>query len=223
MNPSESRKIRLVISEDVAYQLESVVKTLRTYPSIEVVGQASNPDEALEVVTQFQPDVVLFDLHYTGWDEDTVNETIRDMRRAAPNTWLLGLTAYSDLVAGAKSAGCDRVMLKEAGVGYKQVYDAIVKLGSRLRKPRYSWGDIGATRAEVKAFMAYVRTGSKEEAADARQRALSTQKNQEQSLRDKMADFFEEKIPNTDKAITIALRYGLIDPQDLEQPGGPEA
>ncbi|HEY4689469.1 MAG TPA: response regulator [Anaerolineae bacterium] len=221
MSSSEKRVIKLVVSEDVPFQHRTFVRELGVFADIDVVGEAWNPDQALEVVTQLKPDVVLFDLRYKGWDKVTVFETIRAMREISPDTRLLALTAYAgELGEGALQAGCDRVMEKDVGVDIREVHAAIVTLGGRPRKHRATWKDIRATRAEIDAFMAFLRTRSRKAAAERRGVDEDTQKNQEQAIRHKLATFSGEDVSNMGQAIPLAVALGLIDLDDFEQDPG---
>ena len=214
MSDVENRTIRVVVSEDVDYQHMTFVRELSALKDIEIVGEAWNPDEALVVVTRMQPDVVLFDLKYTGWDWDpeAACAAIREMRSASPRTRVLALTAYgSEYGEAARKAGCDRILEKERGVGIRQVHDAIVALGNRPRERILSWQDIGLTPAEVRAFLAHARTGRKSEAARRRNVKPTTQRHQEQTIREKMAAHFGQPVPNMVKAIALAVEHGLID------------
>lgn len=223
MTAAAFRKITLVITEDVTFQHESFVQGLALYADLEMIGEAWNPDEAVDVVTNLKPDVVLFDLKYTGWDRESVYEAIQRMRTGSPDSRLLAFTAYADLGPAARTAGCDRVMYKEAGVSIKDVHAAIVALGSQPREARCDWKkDIGATPAELDAFMAYLHTGSRDEAAHSRNVEPTTQKNQEKFLREKLAAFSGEEVSTMAQAITVAMRLGLIERKDFQRPAGPD-
>src|SRR4051794_39791076 len=54
--------IRVVVSDDFPLMRAAVVTALATHPEIEVVGEASDGLEAIEMVANTQPDVLLLDL-----------------------------------------------------------------------------------------------------------------------------------------------------------------
>ena len=66
VTPSERRDhaaIRIVIAEDQALVRKGAALLLSMEPDMEVVGQARNGIEAVELVQLLHPDVVLMDLH----------------------------------------------------------------------------------------------------------------------------------------------------------------
>ena len=55
-------KIRVVVADDFPLVREGVVRALNQDPGIEVVAQAENGQEALEVAAEMKPDVMILDL-----------------------------------------------------------------------------------------------------------------------------------------------------------------
>ena len=55
-------KIRVVVADDFPLVREGVVRALNQDPGIEVVAQAENGQEALDVAAQLRPDVMILDL-----------------------------------------------------------------------------------------------------------------------------------------------------------------
>lgn len=54
--------IRIVIAEDQRMMLGALGSLLNLEDDMEVVGQASNGEEAISLVQQFQPDVCIMDI-----------------------------------------------------------------------------------------------------------------------------------------------------------------
>ena len=59
---SINRPVRIVIANDHPIFQYGLLKLLETKPLLQVVGQAANEDEAVTMVRQIQPDLVLLDL-----------------------------------------------------------------------------------------------------------------------------------------------------------------
>jgi two-component system, NarL family, response regulator LiaR len=106
-------KIRLLVVDDQTVVREGLVAILANYPEVEVVGQASDGNQALEIVKQAKPNVVLLDLVMPGMDGLT---TIPKIREIAPSARILVVTSFaeSDRVYQAIKAGALGYILKDA-------------------------------------------------------------------------------------------------------------
>ncbi len=105
--------IRIVIAEDQALVRRGAALLLSMEPDMEVVGQASNGVEAVELTQLLHPDVVLMDLHMPV--KGGVVAT-REITRALPQTQVLVLTTLDDdeTVFEAVRAGAHAYLLKDA-------------------------------------------------------------------------------------------------------------
>jgi DNA-binding NarL/FixJ family response regulator len=83
-------KIRIVIADDHAVLRESMTALLASQPDLEVVGKASNGTEALQLVQERQPDVLVLDLFMPGSDGF---EVLRTLDRAGTRVAAVVLTA----------------------------------------------------------------------------------------------------------------------------------
>ena len=70
-------KIRVVVADDFPLVREGVVRALKHDPAIEVVGQASNGQEALELALSLKPDVMILDLRMPDLGGLAVLEKLR--------------------------------------------------------------------------------------------------------------------------------------------------
>ncbi|HOU13489.1 MAG TPA: response regulator [Anaerolineae bacterium] len=61
-------RIRVMIVDDIAETREQLRKLLSFDPDIDVVGMAGSGEEALKIITQIFPDVVLMDINLPGMD-----------------------------------------------------------------------------------------------------------------------------------------------------------
>ena len=105
--------IRIVIAEDQALVRRGAALLLSMEPDMEVVGQACNGVEAVELTQLLHPDVVLMDLHMPL--KGGVIAT-REITRALPHTQVLVLTTLDDdeTVFEAVRAGAHAYLLKDA-------------------------------------------------------------------------------------------------------------
>lgn len=83
-------KIRIVIADDHAVLRESMTALLGSQPDLEVVGKASNGADALRLVQERQPDVLVLDLFMPGGDGF---EVLRTLDRAGNRVAAVVLTA----------------------------------------------------------------------------------------------------------------------------------
>lgn len=116
MTASEGAKaatIRIVIAEDQAIVRRGAALLLSMEPDMEVVGQARNGVEAVELAQLLHPDVVLMDLHMPL--KGGVAAT-REITQALPGTQILVLTTLDDdeTVFEAVCAGAHAYLLKDA-------------------------------------------------------------------------------------------------------------
>lgn len=106
--------MRLVVCDDHALLLESMALTLVAQGQ-DVVGVARDPDEAVRVVAEHQPDICLLDVSFPG---GTSLPAIARLREAAPGTKVVMLSADSspELVAEAIEAGAAGFVRKDETV-----------------------------------------------------------------------------------------------------------
>ena len=100
---------RVVIAEDEAIIRLDLKETLEE-EGYEVVGETGRGDEAVELVTEHEPDVAILDIKMPGLDGLSAAREIAGERRAA----VLILTAFSqrDLIEQARDAGALAYLVK---------------------------------------------------------------------------------------------------------------
>lgn len=105
--------IRVVIADDHAVVRRGLEQLLTTADDITVVGLAANGDEALTLVHQVQPDVVLMDLSMPGTDGITATRRVLADR---PDTKVVVLTSFAEQrkVLEAIEAGAAGYLLKDS-------------------------------------------------------------------------------------------------------------
>jgi two-component system response regulator DevR len=108
------KSIRLLIVDDHEVVRVGLRSVLKRVPGFEVVADVSSAEEALEVVAEKLPDVVLMDVRMHG---TSGVEACRMVRSKYPQVHVIMLTSYSDDEALVSSllAGASGYVLKEVG------------------------------------------------------------------------------------------------------------
>ena len=104
---------RCLIADDQALVRAGVRMILRAEPGIEVVGEAADGAEALEVCTREQPDVVLMDVRMPGVDGIDATRALTS-EPEAPRVLVLTTFDLDDVVYDALRAGASGFLLKDA-------------------------------------------------------------------------------------------------------------
>ena len=128
------RNIRIVVVDDHPFFRIGLKDHLDRNPDMQVVGEACNGLDALSVVQELKPDIVLMDLSLPGMNGI---ESTRRIISAHPDVRILVLTGYSteDAVLNAIRAGASGFMTKDAPVS--EVVETIRKLANdRLFLPQ---------------------------------------------------------------------------------------
>lgn len=104
--------IRVLLVDDHPMVLKGLRLFLQTQEDMEIVGEASNGEEALQAVEVHRPDVVLMDLSMPVMDGV---EATRHIKAAHPEVKVIVLTSFSDRdhVLPAIRAGAEGYQLKE--------------------------------------------------------------------------------------------------------------
>ena len=104
--------ITVLIVDDHEVVRNGIRGYLDTLPEYEVVGEAESGEQAVDLVTQLVPDVILMDLMLTGMDGV---EATRIVKNISPRTQIVVLTSYHDdsLIFPALKAGAISYILKD--------------------------------------------------------------------------------------------------------------
>lgn len=108
------KKIRLVVADDHRLFREGLHKLLSMEPDMEVVGEAADGVEALRVVRELVPDLLIFDVNLS---RTNIIHLIRELR-SQRDLRFVAITSYGDEThLGALSlAGVHGCLLKAAGL-----------------------------------------------------------------------------------------------------------
>jgi DNA-binding NarL/FixJ family response regulator len=105
--------IRIVIADDHAVVRTGLAHLIDTFDDVELVGTASDGEEAVALCEQRRPDLALVDLAMPNVDGI---EATRRIRAAAPSTQVVVFTSFSDRprILDALDAGAIGYLLKDA-------------------------------------------------------------------------------------------------------------
>jgi len=104
--------IRVVVADDQQLMLAGLVRLLESEPDIEVVAQASDGAQAVDLVTTLRPQIALLDIRMPRMDG--IEATRRIV--ASTDTRVVILTTFDldEYVYGALRAGASGFLLKDA-------------------------------------------------------------------------------------------------------------
>lgn len=107
--------IRILLVDDHQMMRDGLRSILDLEDALNVVGEAATGYEALELVEELRPDVVVMDI---GMKDLNGIEATRQIKANCPEVKVIGLSTYSDesYVLGILAAGASGYVLKEAAV-----------------------------------------------------------------------------------------------------------
>jgi two-component system nitrate/nitrite response regulator NarL len=109
---ASARRVRVYLADDHPFFLEGIVRAVRERPELELVGYATNGEDALAGLRRLKPDVAVLDMRMAGLSG---KEILAAAKRDGLATRILLLSAYleDDLVYGAIAAGAAGYLAKE--------------------------------------------------------------------------------------------------------------
>jgi DNA-binding NarL/FixJ family response regulator len=105
--------IRIVLADDHGLMRQGTRQILEQCPDLNVVGEAEDGRQALQVIEQLRPDVAIVDVRMPGLNGI---ELVQRMKELSPETAALILTAYDDdeYILALMEAGALGYLLKTA-------------------------------------------------------------------------------------------------------------
>ena len=110
-----SQPIRILLADDHVMLRQGTAEILRKEADIEVIGEADNGQQAIDLALQLRPDIVVMDVRMPVLSGI---EATRRIRKAMPEVQVLVLTAYDDdqYIFSLLQAGASGYLLKTAPV-----------------------------------------------------------------------------------------------------------
>ena len=108
---SETRPIRVVLADNHAVVRKGIREFLEEDPTLHVIAEANDGEEAVELVAKAQPDVAVLDMQMPRMNGI---EAARRVKKEFPQTRVLILSAYDDdpYIFAALQAGASGYLLK---------------------------------------------------------------------------------------------------------------
>ncbi|UNO39564.1 response regulator transcription factor [Streptomyces sp. MST-110588] len=222
---------RVVVADDQTVVREGIVMLLGLLPGIEVVGSVGDGDEAVRLVAELAPDVVLMDLRMPRCDGV---EATRRIREEHPGTEVVVLTTYADddslfpaLQAGARGyltkdadgeeivKAIEDVLSGHAGLSPQVQRRLLERFAEPVHpsRPATEPPPDGLTAREVEVLRHVAEGLSNPEIARTLHVSTATVKTHINNL------FAKAGVRDRAQAIHYAYRHGLAQPPG-ERPGG---
>ena len=138
------RPIRLLVCDDHPVVRSGLRGVLRSQPDFEVVGEASDGTQAVDLARRFRPDVVLMDLRMPGMDGVTATGKIKAEH---PGIQVLILTTYetdADILHAVEK-GAIGFLLKDTSE--ENLFEAIRQAARQITSGTLRRGPPGGTDA----------------------------------------------------------------------------
>ena len=204
-----TEKIRLLVAEDHLVARVGVTTIVSMQPDMEVVAEASNGQQAVELYQQYRPDVALLDLRMPVM---TGVEAAQAIRREDPHARMIALTTYGGdedirraLAAGVQAYLTTDVLHDELLKAIRAVYagqtylPAAVAAALAAQMPR---PDLSAR--EVQVLELIVQGLANKQIAYSLGIAEHTVKNHVKSILSKLS------VQDRTQAATAAIQRGII-------------
>jgi two-component system, NarL family, nitrate/nitrite response regulator NarL len=142
--PAENVKIRIVVADDHPIFRDGLCRLLALEPDFEVVAQAQDGRQVLDVLQQYEPDILLLDLKMPGLDGLA---TLQKLQTSKHKTRVIVLTASED-----KNEFVQAMKLGTSGIVLKQSATDLLIKSIRKVNAGEIWLDSHTTAAVMRQF-----------------------------------------------------------------------
>ncbi|MEQ4205293.1 response regulator transcription factor [Actinopolymorpha sp. B17G11] len=213
--------VRLLIAEDHAVVRQGLMMFLKLDNDVEVVGEARNGREAVELAHELRPAVILMDLLMPVMDGISATAAIR---RELPDVEVVALTSFLEdhLVTDALRAGAIGYLLKDTdaeglrrairSAAAGQVHLSPAAAARLVREMRVPSTPDPLTRREVEVLILLARGRSNKEVARELSIGQQTVKTYVSSILKKL------NVSSRTQAALYAVQSGLVSTYELAQP-----
>jgi len=118
------KRLRVILVDDHMVMRQGLAGLLRAEPDIEIIGEASDGQSAIDLVRELRPDVVLMDISMPGMDGI---QATRIIHKELPGVRIIGLSMFQE--------GEQQAAMREAGaVSYLTKSGPAAELIDAIRK-----------------------------------------------------------------------------------------
>ncbi len=130
-------KLRIVVADDHTLMRSGLVSLLKAMNDVEVVGEAGDGREALHLVKELQPDIVVMDISMPELNGLDAAERVKQHAEKT-KVIILSMHANEEYVAQALKAGASGYLLKDAAINELQMAVKAVAQGQFFLSPSIS-------------------------------------------------------------------------------------
>ena len=178
-------KIRIVVADDHPIFRDGLCKLLSLEDDFEVVAQASDGRQVLEVLQQLEPDILLLDLKMPGMDGLATLQRLQAMKN---KTRVIVLTASDD-----KNEFVQAMKLGTSGIVLKQTATDLLIKSIRKVHDGEIWLDSHTTAEVIRRFVSADETAPIAHPAAPRERERSPLSQREREIVALVAQGFKNK------------------------------
>jgi two-component system invasion response regulator UvrY len=213
--------IRVVVADDHDLVRTGIVRMLADIPGIEVVGEASSGEEALQAARNFHPDVVLMDVMMPGMGG---MEATKKLVRQFPESKVVAVSALDEGIFPSR-------LLKAGALGYINKGAALAEMVSAVKHAAAGKRYLSAAVAQQMALnpVDAEKATPFEQLSEREMQVCMMVINSEkvQDISDKLClspktvngyryRIFEKLGVSGDVELTrLAIRHGILDPQEI--------
>lgn len=146
--------MRALIVDDERLARNELKRLLENFPSIEVIGEAANTDEASQLIEELQPDVVFLDIQMPG---KTGFEWLEEWDGFLPE--IIFTTAFDEYALKAFEVNALDYVLKP--IELARLSESIQKLESRFQRPASTEKSVTANHVLGGNDQIFVKDGEK--------------------------------------------------------------
>jgi two-component system, NarL family, nitrate/nitrite response regulator NarL len=182
---SAKSKIRIVVADDHPIFRDGLCKLLALEEDFEVIAQAQDGREVLEILQQCEPDILLLDLKMPGLDGLA---TLQRLQQSRNKTRVIVLTASDD-----KNEFVQAMKLGTSGIVLKQTATELLIKSIRKVHAGEIWLDSHTTAAVIRQFVAAEEPPPAPVAQPPRERERSPLSQREREIVALVAQGFKNK------------------------------